>query len=86
MRQSSYNGIMRHTEQLDKFKARIERFLKRTGMAPGCFGREAMGDPTFVFDLRNGKSPRPQTMDRAELYIDQFKSRASSEASLQAAE
>ena len=77
---------MKHTEHLDKFKARVERFLRRTGMAPGCFGREAMSDPTFVFDLRNGKSPRPQTMDRAELYMRHYNKSDAAPAAVHAAE
>jgi hypothetical protein len=29
-----------------------------------------MGDPRFVFDLRNGREPRPETVDRVLAYLD----------------
>jgi hypothetical protein len=41
----------------------IERHMRLTGMSPSRFGREAMGDPAFVEDLRMGRKPR-QTLDR----------------------
>jgi hypothetical protein len=28
-----------------------------------------MGDPRFVFDLRNGRDPRPQTVERVLAYL-----------------
>lgn len=37
----------------------IERHLRRRAVAPSRFGREATGDPRFVFDLRRGREPRP---------------------------
>ena len=37
---------------------RVEKTLRTTGMAPTRFGRESLGDPKFVFDLRNGRDPR----------------------------
>jgi hypothetical protein len=33
----------------------IEAFLVETGVAPSAFGMRAMGDPTFVFELRQGR-------------------------------
>jgi hypothetical protein len=35
----------------------VEAHLRATGMRPTNFGKEALGDPGFVFDLRNGRSP-----------------------------
>ena len=32
----------------------IEQYLRRTGTPPTRFGRDAVGDPRFVGDLRNG--------------------------------
>lgn len=39
----------------------IERHLRHRSVAPSRFGREATGDPRFVFDLRRGREPRPRT-------------------------
>lgn len=42
----------------------IEIFLKETGMPWTKFGRLAAHDPRFVQDLRNGRTPRPETSKR----------------------
>ena len=34
----------------------VEKFLMTSNTPPTRFGREAMGDPRFVFDLRRGGS------------------------------
>lgn len=47
----------------------IERHLRQTGTAPTRFGREAVGDPRFVLDLRNGREPRPETVKRVAQFI-----------------
>lgn len=39
-------------------------------MPPARFGREAVRDPRFVFDLRNGREPRPQTIDRVRAFLE----------------
>jgi 2,4-dienoyl-CoA reductase-like NADH-dependent reductase (Old Yellow Enzyme family) len=49
---------------------RIERFLRRHGMSATRFGREAMGDPRFVFDLRNGRELRDSTAARVAAWLD----------------
>jgi hypothetical protein len=49
---------------------RIERYLRRSGTPAAKFGREAMGDPQFVFDLRRGREPRGKTEARVASYID----------------
>ena len=46
------------------FRDEVEAFLKETGIEPTRFGREALKDPRFVFDLREGRSPSGRTMDR----------------------
>ena len=48
---------------------RIERFLRDTGMPWTKFGRLATHDPRFVGDLRNGRSPRPETEARVLRFI-----------------
>ena len=49
---------------------RIERYLKRTGMAPTAFGREAVRDPRLVFDLRNGREPTDRMKRRIEHFMN----------------
>ena len=41
-----------------RFLAEIEAFLDASGMSATRFGREAVGDPRLVFDLRE-KGERP---------------------------
>lgn len=48
----------------------IETFLRRTGMPPTRFGRDAMRDPRFVFDLRNGREPSDRTRRRIEHFMN----------------
>lgn len=48
----------------------VEKFLRRYDTAPTRFGREALGDPRFVFDLRNGRDPRPRTVKRVQAYLE----------------
>lgn len=49
---------------------RIERHLSATGMPPTRFGRETVGDPRFVFDLRAGREPRDETTRRVVAWLD----------------
>jgi len=55
-------------EEMDLLR-RVERHMRRRGMAPSRFGREAAGDPRFVFDLRNGRQPRPATAARIAAWL-----------------
>ena len=48
----------------------VENFLRVTKVAPARFGREVMGDPRFVFDLRNGREPRPRTIERIRKFLE----------------
>lgn len=48
----------------------VEKFLRQSDVAPTRFGREAVGDPRFVFDLRNGRDPRPTTVARVLAYLE----------------
>ncbi len=49
---------------------RIEKHLKARRMPPTRFGREAIGDPKFVFNLRDGREPRSATVKRVLDYLD----------------
>ena len=52
------------------FVEMVEEFLGLTGMPPGVFGRQAMGDPGFVRRLRNGRLTALQTLDRVVEFIE----------------
>lgn len=43
---------------------RIERHLRARKMTPTRFGREAIGDPNLVEQLRNGRELRSATAQR----------------------
>lgn len=47
----------------------IERHLRNSGVAATRFGRDAVNDPRFVLDLRNGREPRASTVERVITYI-----------------
>ena len=47
----------------------VERHLRTRALSPSRFGRQVSGDPRFVFDLRNGREPRPATTARVLAYI-----------------
>lgn len=55
---------------------RIEKYLRRTGTPPTRFGREAVRDPRFVHDLRNGREPRAPTRARVTAWLDARERRA----------
>jgi hypothetical protein len=61
---------------LEKFKRRVEGFLSRNEMAASRFGQLACNDPNFVLDLRRGRKPNPNLMDR----VDRFMADAESSA------
>ena len=48
----------------------VEKFIRSQDIAPTRFGRDAVGDPRFVFDLRRGREPRPSTVDRVRQFLE----------------
>jgi hypothetical protein len=48
----------------------VETYLRRTGMPPTRFGREAVRDPRFVHDLRRGRTVGDKLLRRVIGYID----------------
>lgn len=44
--------------------AKVERHLRHSAQSPSRFGRDVIGDPRFVFDLRRGREPRAATAAR----------------------
>ncbi len=55
----------------------IERFLKKSGMAPTAFGRQAARDPRLVFDLRRGREPTDRMKRRIEHFMNIYERDAS---------
>jgi 2,4-dienoyl-CoA reductase-like NADH-dependent reductase (Old Yellow Enzyme family) len=49
---------------------RIERYLRAHRISTSRFGREAVRDPNFIENLRNGRQPRPETVCKVLAYID----------------
>lgn len=48
---------------------RIQKHLRATGQPPTRFGREAVGDPRIVGDLKNGREPGAAIVARIEAFI-----------------
>ena len=47
----------------------IEGYLARSGTKASMFGRQAVGDPRFVQDLREGRRPRHKTQERVKRFL-----------------
>lgn len=54
---------------IDTFRSEVEAFLVSSGESATKFGADAVGDPSFVFDLRTGRAPRADTIDRVREFI-----------------
>ena len=54
---------------------RVEKYLQRSGTPPSSFGRYVLGDPRFVFDLRDGREPRAETVARVNAWLDRLEAR-----------
>jgi 2,4-dienoyl-CoA reductase-like NADH-dependent reductase (Old Yellow Enzyme family) len=50
----------------------VEKFLRETRMPATKFGRLAVRDPRFVFDLRLGREPRRRTKSRVEHFMNTY--------------
>jgi sulfate adenylyltransferase subunit 2 len=62
------------------FLADIEAYLTRSGLDPSSFGKQALGDPNFVFDLRKGRSPSTRTMEKVRAAMTQTAATPTQEA------
>lgn len=56
----------------EHFRSRVEAFLISSRMKMAEFGRESVGDPNFVANLRRGRSPTLGTADKVLSYIDKL--------------
>ena len=48
----------------------VEKFLRTSEIPAARFGRDVMRDPRFVFDLRKGREPRIETVNRVRAYLE----------------
>lgn len=48
----------------------VEGFLAKSDVTATAFGRSVMGDPNFVFDLRDGRDIRGSTAQRIREYVE----------------
>ena len=55
---------------------RIEKHLRRKGMAPSTFGRKAIGDPRLVSDMRRGREVGADLAGRLNAWLDAEESRS----------
>jgi hypothetical protein len=60
----------------EQFLSRVEDFLAATGTKPSEFGRAAVGDGSFVLNLRRGRSPTLATADKVLRHIEQLEAEA----------
>ena len=61
----------------DRFTRGVEAFLVQHGMSASAFGRESTGDPKFVSELRNGRSPRLAMADNITAWMREYERTAS---------
>jgi hypothetical protein len=54
----------------EHFAARVEAFLQASGFKPTEFGRQAIGDASFILNLRRGRSPTLATADKVLAFIE----------------
>jgi len=57
-----------------QFREQVEAFIAAHGFKPTEFGRQAVGDPSFILGLRRGRSPTLATADRVLSFMADFES------------
>lgn len=58
----------------------VERHLKRSATPPTRFGREAVGDPNFVRELRRGREVGEAIAVRVFAFIERAEAQAQAQA------
>lgn len=56
-----------------EFASEIESFLAASGLSASQFGKQAVGDPNFVGDLRRGRSPSLRTVSRVQAFMEKHR-------------
>jgi hypothetical protein len=54
---------------------RIDHYLRCSKTSPSRLGRDAVGDPNFVMNLRDGRQPRKATLDRVLAFLEREEER-----------
>jgi hypothetical protein len=54
---------------MDEITNEIAMFLSAHSMKDSRFGREALGDPAFVSNLKTGREPRRATVEKVRRYM-----------------
>ena len=49
--------------------AEIEAFCASRGMSKAAFGKDAIGDPRFAYDIGNGRECRRQNIRKVRQYL-----------------
>lgn len=57
------------TKHTSPLLTKIEKYMAKNEMAATKFGRDAMGDPKLVFDLREGRELRRATTQKIEDFL-----------------
>lgn len=60
----------------EQFRAEVESFLAESGMAPTRLGREALGDPSLVFQVRAGRTPGLRVATKVLTFISEYRAKA----------
>jgi len=53
----------------EAFLAEVEAAIEKIGISPSQFGKDALGDRSFVFDLREGRNVGLDTAERVREFI-----------------
>lgn len=60
---------MRAMNLQEQFTREVEAFLSQHSFEAATFGRKALNDPSFVNDLREGRSPTLKTIERVRDFM-----------------
>ena len=55
-----------------QFNSRVSAFLERTGMGQTTLGMKAVGDPSLMRQIAEGRSPSLRTADRVLAFVDAY--------------
>lgn len=73
----NYGRAMTLSEQIAASRAAlmddIEGFMADRAMSASHFGRLAMGDSRFVYEMRRGRKVEPETMDNLRLFMKAYR-------------
>jgi predicted transcriptional regulator len=64
----------------EQFLSRVEAFLAESGLKSSEFGRQSIGDPNLMVNLRRGRSPTLATADKVLAYIEKLELEAANKS------